>query len=136
MATEQMVLQKIQEANEEGRTKTFAEFIASMFAGKFIEIYLGDAYEDISTEQVSTECPAVFCGKVIGAYDTCLVVNSVFIDHTDSKNPKYKLGNMVFINERSIRALSEVDGRGTLDDMFLKSRETLGIKAVASKIGF
>jgi hypothetical protein len=134
MTTEEMVLQKIREANDGGRTNTFAEFIASVFKDRFVEIYLGDAYEEISTEQVSTEYPAVFCGKVVGAYNTCLVVNSVFIDGSDQKEPKFRLGNVVFINERAIRALSEVDGRGTLEDMFLKSKETLGIKLLANKI--
>ena len=136
MATEQMVLQKIQEANDGGRTNTFAEFIADIFKGKFIEIYLNDTYEEVSTEQVSTEYPAVFCGKVIGAYRECLMINSVFIEHArDHKNRTAKLGNMVFINERTIKALSEVDGKGTLDDMFLKSMDTLGIKNAFAKIG-
>lgn len=135
MATEQMVLQKIQEANDGGKTKTFAEFIASMFVGKFVEIYLNDTYEEVSTEQVSTEYPAVFCGKVIGAYGSCLVVNSVFIDRKDHKGHTAKMGNIVFINERSIKALSEVDGNGTLEDMFLRSRETIGIKKAFAKIG-
>ncbi len=34
----------------------------------------------------------------------------------------------MFVNERAIRALSEVDGNGTLEDMMLRSKETLDIK--------
>ena len=116
----------ISELNED-RKATFAEFIVKLFLGKFIEIYLGDAYEQISTEQVSTPYPAVFCGKVAGAYKECVIINAVYVDrHTR----KYKLGNTMFINERAIRALNEVDGNGLLGEMFLRSTDALAIKEI------
>lgn len=106
------------------RKTTFAEFIAKLFDGKFIEIYLGDSYEEVSTEQVSQSYPAVFCGKVVGAYKEVLVINAAFIDQ---KTKIMKLGNLMFINERAIRALNEVDHEGILQDMFLRSRDTLHV---------
>jgi len=109
----------------QGSGKTFAEFLAEIFKGKFIEIYLGDAYEEISTEQVSMEYPAVFCGKVVAAYRECLIINAAYIN----KDRHLKLGNMLFINERSIRALNEVDDNGIIEDMLLRSNETIDIKA-------
>jgi hypothetical protein len=127
MVAENIVLQKIQEAND-NNIKTFAEFVASIFKGKFIEIYLNDTYEEVSVDQVSTSYPAVFCGKVIGAYGACLIINSVFVDSSDHKNHAVKSGNIVFINDRNIKAFSEVDGNGTLEDMFLRSRQTLAVR--------
>lgn len=124
MVTEELVLEKMQEANAGGRTKTFAEFIASVFEGKFVEIYLSDSYEEVSVEQISTNYPAVFCGKVIGAYRECLVINSVFTN----KGNKLQLGNIMFLSERAIKAINAVDGKGTIEDMFLRSKETLVIK--------
>lgn len=41
--------------------RSMAEFLASVFKDKIVEIYIGDSYEDISTEQISTSYPAVFC---------------------------------------------------------------------------
>src|SRR5271165_5294155 len=117
MVTEEQVLSAIQDCNEGGRTSTFAEFIAKTFAGKFIEIYLSDSYEEVSMEQVSQNYPAVFCGKVVAAYRECLVINSVFINAAH----KMQLGNMMFISERAIKALNEIDGNGTMEDMFLRS---------------
>ena len=108
----------------QGSGKTFAEFLAELFADKFIEIYVGDSYEDISTEQISTAYPAVFCGKVVAAYRECLIIDCAYVQH----NSHVKLGHYLFINERAIRALNEVDGKGTLEDMMLRSKETLGIK--------
>ena len=123
MVHEQEVLDTIQ--NAQGTGKSFAEFIAQIFTGRFVEIYVGDAYEDVSTEQISTTYPAVFCGKVLGAYRECLIIVSAYTNHH-----KLELGNIMFISERAIRALNEVDGRGTLEDMMLRSKETLAIKSV------
>jgi len=122
MVPEGTILNIVDELNRD-RTKTFAEFIAAIYKDKFIEIYLGDQYEEVSTEQVSTAYPAVFCGKVVAAYRECLVINSAYI-----QNKKLTLGNLMFINERAIRALNEVDGNGIIEDMFLRSKESLEVK--------
>ena len=125
MVMQKTVLDLIQACNAEGRTKTLAEFLAELFKDKFIEIYLGDSYEEISLEQTSTSYPAVFCGKVVAAYRECLVINSVFIN----KSNKLELGHLMFINERAIRGLNEVsENNGIIEDMFLRSKETSKIK--------
>lgn len=107
-----------------GSGKTFAEFLAELFKDKFVEIYLGDSYEEISTEQISTSYPAIFCGKVVAAYRECLIISAAYV----GADKKFHLGNMMFINERAIRALNEVDGQGIIQDMLLRSRESLLIK--------
>ena len=122
MTTSAEVLQTI--AKLQGSGKTFAEFLAELFHDKFVEIYVGDSYEDISIEQVSITYPAVFCGKIIGAYREALVINSAHIGQSHS----VQLGNIMFINERAIRALTEVNRHGTIEDMMLRSHETLDIK--------
>lgn len=124
MLSENYVQDFISEFNKTDRSKTFAEFLAVLFKDKFIELYLGDSYEEISMEQTSMSYPAVFCGKVIGAFKECLVISSVYVH-----NKKMQLGNLMFINERAIRALNEIDGHGVMEDMFLRSRESLEIKA-------
>lgn len=125
MANEQDVIEKIKDL--QGSGKSFAEFIVELFKDQFIEIYLGDTYEEISVEQISVEYPAVFCGKVIGAYRECLIISAAYIA---SQSNKLKLGNLMFINERSIRALSPIQGQGVLEDMFLRSREAASIKTL------
>lgn len=124
MASEKQVLETIQKLNGSG--KTFAEFIAELFKDKFIEIYVGDIYEDVSLEQVSTAYPAVFCGKVIGAYRECLIINCAF----ENSGKHLQLGNIMFVNERAIRALNEIDGLGIIEDMMLRSKESLAIKTL------
>lgn len=115
--------------NSLGSGKTFAEFIVSLYKDKYVEIYLGDSYEDITTEQVSTSYPAVLCGKVLNAYKECLVLNGVYVN----KKGDFKSGNIVLINERAIRALNEIDDNGVLEDMLLRSRESLQVKHLFDK---
>lgn len=122
MVSEKQLLETIQQL--QGSGKTFAEFLAEIFKDKFIEIYVGDSYEDVSTEQISTTYPAVFCGKVVAAYRECLVINCAYV----GQSRHLQLGNFLFISERAIRALNEVDGNGTLEDMMLRSKETLDVK--------
>lgn len=124
MTTKKSVLALIEECNKD-RTKTLAEFIAVLFKDKFIEIYLSDSYEEVSLEQTSMNYPAVFCGKVVAAYRECLVLNCAYVH-----NKKPKLGSLLFINERAIKALNEVNGQGTIEGMFFRSKESLLIKDI------
>lgn len=121
MVSEQFLLENIQQL--QGSGKTFAEFLATVFKDRLIEVYVGDAYEDVSIDQISTTYPAVFCGKVVAAYRECLILNCAH----PASNHHYELGNMLFINERAIRALTPVDDKGTIGDMMLRSNETLNI---------
>lgn len=106
----------ITEANKD-RGKSFAEFLSILFKDKLIEIYLGDAYESLSTEQSSTDYPAIFCGKIIGAFKECLILDCPSI----SKSKKLSFGKVIVVNERAIRALSEVtDIDSTLENMLLR----------------
>lgn len=61
------------------------------------------------------------------AYRECLVLNSVYVDPSTKK---MKLGNLMFVSERAIRGLNEIDGNGIIEDMFLRSKESLEIKKV------
>jgi hypothetical protein len=124
MVLEHTIHETVQACNDGGRVKTFAEFIVEIFGGKFVEIYLSDAYEEISLEQHSQSYPAVFCGKVVTAYRECLVLNSVYID----KSKQMQLGNLMFLSERAIKAINEINGKGIMEEMFLRSRESLIIK--------
>jgi hypothetical protein len=122
MTTEMYVKSAIEKM--QGSGKTFAEFIAELFNNEFLEIYVGDTYEQISVEQISVEYPAVFCGKVVGAYKECLIISAAYIDD----NKKMKLGNLMFINERAIRSLSPLENNSPLEDMFLRGKEAILVK--------
>lgn len=127
MPSEKDIKNLVEEFNTNHRAKTFAEFLAELYKDKFVEIYLGDTYEDVSTEQISTSYPAVFCGKIITAFKECLVLNSAHVDRVSSK---MQMGNILIVNERAIRGLTEIDGRGIMEEMFLRSKDSLVLKDV------
>lgn len=103
--------------------KTFAEFIATLLKDEIIEIYLGDSYEDVSTDQITISYPAVFCGKVFSAYKECLIIKCP----TTDKLGQTIFTKTVFINERAIRALSPSDGI-LMKNLFLDSGTSSKIK--------
>lgn len=105
------------------REKTLAEFIATVYKDKYVEIYVGDAYEDIKFEQSSQNYPAVFSGKVISAYKECLVIEAIYV----AKDKKVQKGALMCLNERAIRCLIELNGDFSIQDMMLRSNETSSI---------
>lgn len=117
-----------------GTNKTFSEFIGEVFKDKIVEVYLGDSYEQVSTEQISISYPSVICGKVIGSFKECLVLNCVYAEpNSNSKNNKdvnLNFGKMLFLHEYSIKSINEIDGKSIFKDLQLKSRDSLTIKAL------
>lgn len=122
MVTEKEVVNLVNDWQDKDR-KTMAEFIAELYKDKYVEIYLGDSYEDVSTEQISTNYPAVFCCKVVTAYKECLVLQPIYVE----KDRTVKSSGLLFISERAIRALSEIDNSMVLQDMILRSGDSLSV---------
>jgi len=127
MASEQQFINAVNEFNAGEKKRTFAELMAKVWAGKIIEIYIGDTYEDIKFEDSTQKYPAVLIGKVITAYAECLILDCAYVE-PGSKDIKF--GNIVCLNERSVRTITEVDEKGILKDTFLNSRDSKIVKAV------
>lgn len=127
MADLNKYLSAIEEINKQRSCKdlTFAEFIAQVMKDKLIEVYIGDTYEDLKSQDSTTKINAVVCGRVKAAYAECLILDCAYVDQASKK---VYFGNIVCLNERSIRTLTEVDNIGTLKDTFLSSKDTLLIK--------
>jgi hypothetical protein len=116
---------QIESLSEEwkGKDSTLAEFICTLFKDKYVELYLGDSYEEVRMEQTSCSYPAVFCGKVIAAFKECLVIEALHVD----KSKKVQSGSILLINERAIRGMTEVNDHHTLQDMILRSGDVFSV---------
>jgi hypothetical protein len=99
---------------------TMAELIAKVWAGKFVEIYIGDTYEDLKFEDSTTKIPSILVGKIINAYAECIVLNCAYKEQTTGK---ILFGNVVCLNERGIRTITEIDGKGGLKDTFIDVKD-------------
>lgn len=122
MAHEQQFIDTINEirANPSAQKVSFAEIIAKVWGGKVVEVYVGDTYEDIKLDDSTQKYAAIVIGKVITAYAEMLVLNCAYIDPVSKK---MQFGNIVCLNERGIRTITEVDDSGILRDTFLSSRD-------------
>ena|ERR1700722_17141797 len=130
MANEQEFISAINELNDNGKQITFAELVSKVWGGKIVEIYIGDTYEDLKSEDSTQKVAAVVIGKVITAYAECIVLNCAYIDQ---RTKQAQFGNIVCLNERGIRTITEVDDNGVLKDTFLSSRDCKMVKNLMHK---
>lgn len=125
MANADQFVSTINELNASGTDITFAELIAKVWGGKVVEIYIGDSYCDIKYDESTTRVAAVVIGKVITAYAECIVLDCAYVNQ---RTGKMQFGNVVCLNERGIRTITEVDESGVLRDTFLSSRDGKAVK--------
>ena len=116
----------IEEFKNDAKKHSFAELIARVWGGKLVEVYIGDTYEDLKFEDSTQKCPAVLIGKMMDAYGECLVLDCAYVEQGTKV---VKFGNIVCLNERSIRTITEVDGSGMLRDTFLNSKDGKVVKS-------
>lgn len=123
--------EEIKELLKTVKTKdSFAEAIFKLYQNKLVEIYLGDEYEEITTDQIKISYPSVICGILLGASGRCLIINTAYVDR-NSKIPK--LGNILCLNDYHIKMITELNNYGNLQDSFIKSKDNNIIKQLTSK---
>lgn len=127
MSVEKDFINVIDEVRNSGKEITFAELIAKVLKNKVVEVYIGDTYEDIKYDDSTQKYAAVLIGKVVTAYAECLVLNCAYIDQATKS---MKFGNIVCLNERAVRTITEVDDTGVLKDTFLSTRDSKIVKGL------
>lgn len=125
MSTEKEFIDSIAAVKASGEQITFAELLAKTWAGKIVEVYIGDNYENVNYDDATVNYASVLIGKVVTAYAECLVLNCIYVDQ---KTKSHKFGNIVCLNERAIRTITEVDDSGVLRDTFLSTRDSRIVK--------
>ncbi len=129
MAQEKEFIDAIDELNASGAQITLAELICKVYKGRVVEIYVGDTFEDIKYDDSTQKYAAVLVGKVVAAYAECIVLNCAYMD---SVSKEARIGNIVCLNERAIRTITEVDDTGILKDTFLSTRDSKIVKGLFS----
>lgn len=135
MAHENQFLATIAELNSKPSEPklTMAEFIAKIWKDRVVEIYIGDTYEDLKFEDSTQKSPAVLVGKIVAAYAECLVLNCAY---SDARTGDLRFGNIVALNERGIRTITEIDDNGILKDTFINIKEGKRIKEALKNAGY
>ena len=134
MANETQILSAIAELNGNPSEPklTMAEFLAKVWKDKVVEIYIGDTYEDLKFEDSTQKSPAILVGKIVAAYAECMILNCAF---SDQRTGDLRFGNIVALNERGIRTITEIDNTGILKDTFINVKDGKRIKEALKQLG-
>lgn len=111
--------------------KQISDVLTQYFIGKYLELYIGDQVETLEFTDHSVPENCVIYGKLIEVLDRFLVFDCFYVDKKDNN---VKSGNIVFINFFQIRAMSELNGVGSLGDVFLSVNDAKRIQKIIGVI--
>lgn len=103
-------------ANGNGDLKKISDILLTQYKGKILEIYIGDQCETLNFDDFSVPQNCSIFGKLIDVLDRFIILDCYFFD---PKSKTLQTGNHIYINAFQIRAMTEVNGKGSLGDIFL-----------------
>lgn len=117
--------------NSDGLRK-FSDELLTKFKGKMLEIYIGDQCETLTFEEYSVPQNCIIYGRLVDVLDRFIIVDCYYVDKATKQ---VKSGNFCYINGFQIRAMTEMNDNGSLNDIFLDQRSADKIrKAILSGI--
>jgi hypothetical protein len=100
------------------------------YKGKILEFYIGDVSETINLEETSVPQNCVIYGELIEVLDRFLIIKCF---HYDSAAKKLLHNNILYLNSFQIRAMSPLDGNGSLQDVFLGVSDAKRVRKLLSQ---
>jgi hypothetical protein len=100
----------------DGDLRKFSDELLIKFKDKILEIYIGDQSETINYDDYSVPKNCSIFGKLIDVLDRFVIFDCFYMD---SRTKTLKSDNRIYINLFQIRAMTEVNGKGSLGDIFL-----------------
>jgi len=94
--------------------------------GKLLEISIGDDYEELVMSDHVKKVNGVIYGFLKDIVDDFIILDCFYIN----KQNEIKSGNIIYINTWAIKAFTEVNSSGSLNDVLLGSGHTRKIKAM------
>jgi len=104
-----------------GGLRKFSDELIENFVGKLVEIYIGDQCETLTFEDYSVPQNCIIYGKLIEVMDRFLVLDCYYVD---KKTNEVKSGNICYLNSFQVRAMTALNGNGTLNDIFLNAKSS------------
>jgi hypothetical protein len=111
--------------------RKFSDELLSKFKGKVLEIYIGDQSETLNFEDYSIPKNCSIFGRLLEVLDRFVILQCYYIDNAG----KIRDDHTVYINTFQIRAMTEVDGKGTLQDVFLNVDAAKKVRTMLAKVG-
>lgn len=110
-------------ANDDDVKKISDELLK--FKGKIVEIYAGDQSEILNFEEFSVPQNCSIIGKLVDVLDRFIILDCFYID---AISKKLKSNNIIYVNTFQIRTWTELNGNGSLGDVFLSVNDAKVIR--------
>jgi hypothetical protein len=102
--------------------KLFSDELLSM-KGKYLELYIGDQCMTLDYDEMSVPQNSSIFGKLIDVLDRFVVLECIYVQEGTLKR-----GNKIYINAFQIRAMTELDMNGSLQDIFLNVKDAQTVR--------
>lgn len=109
--------------------KLFSDELLTL-KGKYLELYIGDQCETMNYDEISVPQNSSIFGQLVDVLDRFIILQCLFV-----RNGEVKSGNKIYINAFQIRAMTVLDGAGSLKDIFLNSKDSEFIRNVIKNQG-
>lgn len=108
------------ENKQEGKKTELKQFSEELLRlkGKYLELYIGDQCETMNYDEISVPQNCSIFGQLIDVFDRFLILNCLYV-----KNGEVLTENKIYINAFQIRAMTILDGHGSLQDIFLNVKD-------------
>ncbi len=108
------------ESKEEAKKTELKQFSDELqrLKGKYLELYIGDQCETMNYDEISVPQNCSIFGQLIDVFDRFLILNCLYV-----KNGEILTENKIYINAFQIRAMTILDGNGSLQDIFLNVKD-------------
>lgn len=107
-----------------------SDILTKKYTGKVLELYIGDQYETLNFDDYSTPKNCSIFGTLIDVLDRFVIFDCFYMDQ---KTKELRSGNKIFINFFQIRAFTEVNGKGSLGDIFLSVDDAKEIRKLIAR---
>lgn len=125
MATQNDNFDPLYSSQTQDGLRKFSDELINKFRGKILELYIGDQYESLTFNDYSQQQNATIYGRLVDVLDRFLILDCFYVD---KKTNQVKTGNIIYINTFQIKAMSEVNDEGSLDDIFLSAKDVAKVK--------
>ena len=96
------------------------------FQNKPVEIYVGDQFEEVQMSDHSHQIKSVIYGFIKDVVSDFVVVDSFY----DLGDGTVRTGNILFISGWQIVAITQLDGFGSLKDVFMSIKDSSKVKKI------
>lgn len=114
-------------ASQGDNLRKFSDELLIKFKGKMLEIYIGDQYETINYDDYSVPQNCIIYGKLIDVLDRMIIVDCFYV----GADKEVHHNNRIYLNQFQIRAMTELNGNGSLNDIFLSAKDADKVRKYA-----